>query len=363
MTDTFTGTAEFPYNVTATTAAPAPRETFPGSTDFPYGVGVTYGTGDPYGVTPEVTAAESGTTAASDATPAATPTVIPPRNRKTFDDVASLLAKIGLGGLFSVDSGTGAAGGWLWDQLADDIGVDALWLRVTQTDPYKAQFGIIDKLRAAKAGNPTITVPTEADVLSYRDRVGAAMKAAGLPSWFYDENSDFDNLMLNDLSPVEVEDRLGSAWTRVVSTNPAIKAKFSEFYGVADGDAALAAFYLDPEHTTNKLERASRAAYTSGMGSTLGLNIGKDIAERVADLPLSEAGINAGLGDVSGMAPLYNETISETTDLTSNTGLEASVFGSGEAKAALDRRRIERQSVNANSGGAAVSNRGVVGVG
>ena len=63
------------------------------------------------------------------------------------------------------------------------------------------------------------------------------------------------------------------------------------------------------------------------------------------------------------MDALYNEGITETKDLTQGSGIEAVSFGDAEANSDLQRRILERQAnERSSSGGAAVTQRGVVGL-
>jgi len=148
----------------------------------------------------------------------------------------------------------------------------------------------------------------------------------------------------------------------VRDVDPAVRQAFSNFYGV-EGDAALAAFVLDPTRTVAKVEQSARAAYTAGYGRTIGLDVDKVYAERIAQLPKTEAGIQQDLGEVSKMSGLYTESITETDDLTANTGLEAVALGDGTAMNALQRRSIQRSVTDrSSSGGAAATQAGVTGL-
>lgn len=281
----------------------------------------------------------------------------------TFAQLAAFLQYAGLGNLFSVGT-DGTPGGWLWDQIVSGVdNADQLQIALEQTQEFKTRYGIIGELRQRAAAGEPVLVPTVGQVREYEDTTAKIMRQAGLPTWFYDSFTDMQDLMRKGLSPVEVEQRLGTAYERVQSTDPEIRAAFTEFYGVGQGDAALASYYLDPARTQSSLEKASRAAYTAGKGKTMGIDIDQTVAERMAALPKTEGGIYQDLTDVNKMKPLYTEGITETKDLTTGSGIEAVSFGDGEANADLQRRILERQAnERSSSGGAAVTQRGVVGL-
>ena len=169
------------------------------------------------------------------------------------------------------------------------------------------------------------------------------------------------------LSPVEIEQRLGQSWERVRNTDPAVRAAFSSFYGTLAGDAALAATFLDPTRTVSALEKQSRAAYTSGMGQRLGIDLDQEVSERIAGLPRTEAGIYENLTQLNQLqgSGIFDEGITETSDLsTQNTGVAAVFDGDGKAAQALERRTIERNAARASvPGGAIRTQRGATGLG
>lgn len=283
--------------------------------------------------------------------------------RSAFDPIAQMLTEAGLGSLFTIGP-DGSPGGWAWDQLIDDPSPVTFQLRLEQRPEFIARYGVIGQMRQAFNEGKVPYVPTVKNVLDYRRTVTETLRGAGLPTWFYDDNGDFDRLMLQGLSPVEIEDHLGKAWTMVHEADPAIRATFSEFYGIGDGDAALAAFFLDPVKTNASLEKAARAAYAGGSARNKGFSIDRTVAESIAQLPITEAGIEQGLAEVAGMHNVFTESISEgAVDLTTGTGVDASLLGDGQAQTAIAKRIAERRSLNQQAaGGAAVTNKGVVGI-
>lgn len=289
------------------------------------------------------------------------------RNRQLFDVMSRILQDAGLGDLFTIDA-TGQPAGWLWTQITQ--GVDsqaALEFAFEQTPQFQQRFPVIAQMRERqRRGERAGYIPTPRDILQYEQTVSSMLRQAGLPDWFYSDRNTIQELMLNDLSAAEVEERLGEAWTMVRNSNPAVQERFNEFYGV-DGDAALAAMFLDPTRTQESLNRAARTAYTAGMGRTMGLDIGRQQAERIAGLPQTQAGIAEGLRQVSQLntrGGVFTEGITEQQDLTAEgTGIEAGILGSGQAQQDIERRLARRQAAaRPPGGGAAVTTTGVVGL-
>lgn len=283
-------------------------------------------------------------------------------SKQTFGALSAYLSQLGLGSLFALDA-NGQPSGWLWEQIKTGVDTaDQLTLAIEATPEFQTRYGIITEMRRRAAAGEPVRVPTIGQVREYEDTVSRVMRQAGMPTWFYDSYTDAQDLMLKGMSPAEVEERIGKGWSMVRDVDPAVRQAFSNFYGV-EGDAALAAFVLDPTRTVAKVEQSARAAYTAGYGRTIGLDVDKVYAERIAQLPKTEAGIQQDLGEVSKMSGLYTETITETDDLTANTGLEAVALGDGTAMNALQRRSIQRSVTDrSSSGGAAATQAGVTGL-
>lgn len=273
-----------------------------------------------------------------------------------FNSLAAWLHEAGLGSLFNVAT-DGTPGGWLWDQITAGIdSADQLAIAIEQTDAFRDRYSVILDLRARAAAGEPVLVPTVGMVREYEDTVTRIMRRAGLPTWFYDHYSDAQDLMRNGFSASEVESRLGNAWDRVQNTDPSIRQAFSTYYGVGSGDAALAAWYLDPTRTEAQVERASRAAYSGGTASTMGLDITQTTAEDLAMSPRQEAGITQDLQTAASMSPLYTEGITEATDITDDQGVRAVALGDSDANVKLRQRTLERQVNDRSSFGGAFAN-------
>lgn len=282
-----------------------------------------------------------------------------------FTTLAGYLDQIGLGQLFKIDA-DGNPSGWLWNQIQAGVDSDVeLQVALRQTDVFKERFGVIEEQQKRAAKGEPVYVMSPAEVIEYETRVKQMMSAAGLPSTFYDEPRDFHKLILNDMSPEEVGQRITQAYDYVLSAPPEVRATFTAYYGVGQGDAQLAAWALDPERTVRDITRATRTAYSGGMAERFGIKLDKAAAAKIADLPMGEAGIAEGFKNVAGMQGIFNEGLGDSgTDLTTDQGV-ASVFeGDASATQQITNRVLRRSAANRTStGGAATTQEGVVGVG
>lgn len=282
----------------------------------------------------------------------------------TFATLSAYLNDMGLGALFEIDA-AGNPAGWLWEQIEQGFDTaDELLVRLEQTDVFRDRFGVITQQKERAAAGEPVYVMSPAEVLQYEDTVRQLMSQAGMPTWFYDEPADFHRLILADMSVAEVNERLDDAYDYVLSAPPEVRQTFEEYYGVGQGEAALAAFALDPERTLRDINRATRTAYVGGMADRFDIQVDRAAAQRIADLPTTEEGIVTGLRNVAAQADIFREGITETNDLTSSDGLAVQFEGDADAQRQIENRVIRRRAVDRSStGGAAIGSEGVIGAG
>lgn len=280
-----------------------------------------------------------------------------------FAALSSYLTSIGLGSLFTMQDGQ--PGGWLWQQVVQGITTeDELLINLQQTTEFQERFPVIAfQQQENAAGRPTLVMRPD-QILAYEEAVVDAMRRAGMPTWFYDNRvEDVQGLMMRGLSPDAIIERVNTAYEYVAAAPVEVRQKFDEFYGAGQSDAALAAYILDPARTLASLERAQRSATVAGLGQRLGVGVSQQRAERIADMGVTESSIQQGLTQVAELGGLYQESVGEVTDITQETGLESVFEGSAAASTALERRRLQRQSVEqSGQGGATLTREGVLGL-
>lgn len=286
----------------------------------------------------------------------------PNNNANIFPVLASWLDSMGLGSLFTVNE-QGQPGGWLWDKMQNGVDtIDELQAAIESTDVWRERFAVIVEQRKLAAAGQPVQVMSVNDVVNYERTAAQVFRQAGLPASFYDSYRDFQKLMVDQVSPAELEQRVMGALNVVRNINPEIRQAFADFYG-GSSDGWLAAYFLDTDKTMQQVDRAARAAYTAGMGRTYGLDISRSTAERVANGPAQQAGIDAGLQEASSMANVAKETYGERTDISTNDLVQSSLFRDARAQRLIEGRLIARKAIDRQStGGAAVTQSGVAGV-
>lgn len=284
-------------------------------------------------------------------------------NLSVFNQLASFLNSIGLGGLFSISNGT--PGGWLWEQIQGGVATEAeLTLALEQTPEFRSRFAVIFDMRDQAARGAITYVPTAADVLAYEKEYVQAMISAGVPSWFYDSYEDAHAAMRSNLSVTQVEERIQRGFGVMQEMPPEVRTAFEELYG-SQADGALLAAVLDPEKTLAEIDRAVRASQITGFGRRAGLEISSEQALRFSVNSLSVSEIEQGVQEAARLTPLTEETIGEgATDLSTEVALSAGLLDNAADQAALEARLTRRQLGQRAAGGGAIAGQsGVIGAG
>lgn len=283
---------------------------------------------------------------------------------QNFRTLAAYLEDLNLGALFSVD-GAGNPGGWLWDKLKEGVDTaEELRAAVEQTDVWRNEYSVILAQREQRAQGMAVQVMTPKEVIEYKARSAQIMRQYGLPAWFYDQSSDFNGLITDGVSVAELEERIGQAYNVVANMDPNIREAFVNYYGVGNDDAALASYFLDPDHTQAELDKVSRAAYAGGIAKTYGFQLSRDRAELFSLTDRQPAGIAQDMSEINALGDQLDEGYGESGDLTADDAFDAVVMGNADARRRLEGRVIARRAVDqASQGGALMTNQGLTGVG
>lgn len=224
--------------------------------------------------------------------------------------------------------------------IQNGYSADTIGILLQDTPAYKARFKANDARRAA--GLPALS---PAEYLSLETSYRQVMSSAGLPPGFYDEPSDFDGWISQDVAPVEIQERVKIARDAVDNLDPSSLSQFEQWYSRGD----LIAYALDRDRATTVLQRQVRAAQAAGAGANAGLSLSQQQAERISANDLSADQIRQGVGTAAALSAgtkrlggIYG------TDLTDDD-IIGEVFESNTG-AAERRRRLASQERAAFTG-------------
>jgi hypothetical protein len=214
-------------------------------------------------------------------------------------------------------------------------------LKIRGTDAYKARF-IANEARLAKG----LRALSPADYIGLEDKYQEVMRQYGLPESYYSKTGTgvqegFRKLIENDVSNVELEDRISTAQKRVLNANPEVTQALKQFYpDITNAD--ILAYTLDPKNAIENIKRKVTAAEIGGAAIQSGLQTGMARAEELGAAGITKAQAQQGFGTIAGglqrgsqLASIYGE--SPYTQTTA----EQEVFGlTGKTEAEKQRKKL-----------------------
>ena len=192
------------------------------------------------------------------------------------------------------------------------------------------------------------------------------MRNYGLPASYYAKDSlgtqsGFNQLLANDVSASELEDRVMTAQSRVVNANPEVKKALRSFYpDITDGD--ILAYTLDPTKALTDIKRKVTAAEIGGAALGAGLATSQLAAENLANYGITKGQAQQGYGAIAEFLPTGQKLsqIYQESPYT-QTQAEQEIFNlANSAEAAKKRKRLSQLetatfSGSSGAGGGALS--------
>lgn len=237
-------------------------------------------------------------------------------------------------------------------------------LRLQRSPDYQKRFSA-NKARIDKG----LRSLSAAEYIGIEDQYQDTMRRYGLPESYYTKGflgvqEGFTKLIENDVSNVELEDRIMTAQKRVINTNPEVSLALKQFYpDITNSD--ILAYSLDPKNAIENIKRKVTSAEIGGAAIQAGLQTGLSKAEQLQGYGVTKESAQQGYGVIAGglqrgsqLASIYGESpYTQTTaeqevfnipgSLESKkqrqkiTGLEKATFGgqTGITSSALARDR------------------------
>jgi hypothetical protein len=187
-------------------------------------------------------------------------------------------------------------------------------IKLRESDAYQKRFAA-NKQRVAKG----LKAIDEATYIGLEDQYQKLMRNYGLPASYYTKDAmgtqpGFEKFIANDVSAVELEDRIATAQKRVINSNPEVSYALKNFYpDITNGD--ILAYTLDPTKGLEDIKRKITSAEIGGAALRSGLTTSMTDAEYLqkygVDKAMAEKGystIGAGLERGSQLASIYQES-------------------------------------------------------
>lgn len=253
--------------------------------------------------------------------------------------------------------GLEALDSWAQSAIMNDLSPDQIVQAMREQEPYKQRFQAI--IQRKEKGLPPIS---ESEVLAYEKQATQLMRAAGLPSGFWDSPEDFVKLQTSDISLNELDSRINQGYLAVMQSPQDVRDQWSALgYGAGD----MVAYFLDPTKTeavlTKQLaatQRATEAART-GFGQ-----LTTSEAEQLAALGVSSDAAQQGFGTLVQNRELMSSLPGENASNISRQDQLNAVFQNDvNAQQAIKKRAAERVATFSGGGGFTTSRDGQTGIG
>lgn len=173
--------------------------------------------------------------------------------------------------------------------IQDGYDADAIMVLIRTTPEYKQRFPAMDAL-AAKG-----RAISESDYISYEKTAQNLERRYGLPQGML-MNSVTD-LLTNEVSPVELNDRVLLASAASIQAPQEIKNMFQQYYGIDQG--GMTAYFLDPDVATPLLEKQFASAVIGAEATRQGIGIDVYGAENLQGLGITQEQARQGFGQVA----------------------------------------------------------------
>lgn len=225
---------------------------------------------------------------------------------------------------------------WAMGALQRGLSAEQIIQEMRATPEFAARFPAIKQRE--QAGLPPIS---PAEYVTYERNAAQMMRDAGLPPGFWDSPDDFTTLIAADVSASELGDRITRGFTRMRYEVPEeVRDVFADWFGPS-GDSALAAFFLDPDRAKPILMDMASEAFVGGTAKRFGFDVGRPLAQDIVDFG-GEQRAPQTFEQLDRQRALFDETITEKTDVTEEQGVRSAFGVDGEATRQVQRRADER---------------------
>lgn len=198
--------------------------------------------------------------------------------------------------------GLGALVEPLKNLVVEGVSPSEFTIRLRDTAAYKQRFGA-NQARIQKG----LRALSEAEYIGLEDQYQDVMRRYGLPQSYYQRGElgrqeGFEKFISSDVSPVELEDRIQTAYNRVINANPEVGIALRTFYpGITNGD--ILAYTLDPDKALGEIQRKITAAEIGGAAVQAGLTTNLSDAEYLARYGVTKEQAQSGYRTISGYLP------------------------------------------------------------
>jgi hypothetical protein len=214
------------------------------------------------------------------------------RGQSAFDLLLGEFDRYGLGALLND----------VKEFIVQGLSRDELILKLRATSAYEKRFAA--NSQRIKQG---LRALSEAEYINLEDQYQDVMRRYGLPESYYARGDmgvqpGFEKFIAGDVSPVELEDRLGIAYKRVKNAPIQVFKTLEDFFPeITNGD--LLAYMLDPNNAIENIKRKVTAAEIGGAATMAGLGTARTRAEELQRFGVTAEQARQGFTTISEFLP------------------------------------------------------------
>lgn len=241
----------------------------------------------------------------------------------------------------------GALGQTVYDLLVQGYSQENISFLLRDTDTYKARFAGNEARKTA--GLPVLS---PAEYLSVERSYRQIMSNAGVPQGFYDQQSDFNQLIGKDMSPVELQRRVDTAQQVASKLTPQTRDWFYDQYGLDFSSidrGELVAYVLDPDRGMTAIQATLRGGSIAGQARARGVGLSRAQAEQFGMAADENSFVQQGaqFADVASRGGFLSSIYDATYDVE-KAGQDVFM---GDAAAAAERRALQAREKGTFAGG------------
>ena len=233
-----------------------------------------------------------------------------------------------------------------------DLTEGAILIELRKTQAYKNRFPAMDAL--SRKGR----VITEGEYIAFERNAAQLERAYGLPAGMLDARDTIANLLTNEVSARELEERVTLAAAGAFQTSQEMRDTFQRFYGIGSG--GLTAYFLDPDKALPLLNKQYVSSQIGAEAAMQDITIESRLAEELVTAGVDREQARAGFGQVRGLRGL---SAGRGDVATQEQLIGATLQGQQDAAESVRRAQAARVGRFQQGGGALTTQGGVTGAG
>lgn len=251
---------------------------------------------------------------------------------------------------------------WTNETIGPRTSIDDIGIQLRNSEAFNKRFPANKILKDAQKPQLSVT-----NYLRLETDFTRKLQENAMPPGFYDDPTDFQNLIAGGVSPNELADRITMGYQAVKNADPSVIAEFNRLYPeVKDGD--LAAYFIDPQRarpTFDKYE-AQRQAQAASVASqalrqaSISLTTGE--AEGLIRAGVTPDQAQQKFQQIGTTQELFNPLTGEQA-INQADQIAGTFDTNAAARQAITERKRKRQAAFETGGGFAPSQTGTAGLG